>query len=91
MRLLSVNSIPQGFLAGGLMDQTIIEAIVVFGFLVIGFLGFVAIHESTKYIYRADTARVLLIIGIVLVIIAYAGMQWLILKKVPHLFGGRRG
>lgn len=89
IRLISRGPI-NGFLVGGLMDQTVIEAIVVFGFLLAAFSGFMSIYESTKHIYRSKEALTLLIIGIVLVLTAYAGLQWLMVKKMPQIFGGKR-
>ena len=82
------GTLPEGFLVfGSLTQQTIIEGIIAFGFLVIGSIGFLLIHHSTKYIYRPEQAKTLLLTGIVLVFVGYVGLNWLMWKKVPRIFG----
>ena len=89
--IVNYKSLPQGFMVvGQLSQQTVIEGIVAFAFLVIGFIGFIIIYQSTKHVYRPEYARTLLLIGIVLAFVGYVGLNWLLLKKAPNIFGRRK-
>ena len=89
--IVNYKSLPQGFMViGQLSQQTVIEGIVAFAFLVIGFIGFIIIYQSTKHVYRPEYARTLLLIGIVLAFVGYVGLNWLLLKKAPNIFGKRK-
>lgn len=88
--IVNYKSLPQGFMVTGqLSQQTVIEGIVAFAFLVIGIIGFIIIYQSTKHVYRPEYARTLLLIGIVLTFIGYVGLHWLLSKKAPGLFRRR--
>ena len=89
--VVNYKSLPEGFMViGELTRQTVIEGLVAFTFMIIGFIGFMVIYQSTKHVYRPNYAKTLLLIGIVLALIGYVGLNWLLLKKAPGLFGRRR-
>ncbi|WXG43083.1 MAG: hypothetical protein WED04_03320 [Promethearchaeati archaeon SRVP18_Atabeyarchaeia-1] len=51
--------------------QFILEGLVASAFIFIGFMGVVIMYQSTRHVYRPNYARLLLISGMVLVLIAY--------------------
>ncbi len=63
-------------------DQTLNESIFVMLLYSIGFGGFFSIYQSTKYVYRPRQAFMWLLIGILLVALAYFGLENLITLKL---------
>lgn len=85
--VVNYKSLPEGFMVTGeLTRQTVIEGLVAFTFMMVGFIGFVIIYQSTKHVYRPSYAKTLLLMGIVLTLIGYVGLQWLFSKKAPGIF-----
>jgi len=62
--------------------QSLIESIIVMLLYCIGFGGFWAMYQSTKYAYKPRQAFILLLLGAVLVILAYFGCETLINLKL---------
>ncbi len=89
--VVNYESLPEGFMViGELTRQTVIEGLVAFTFMIIGFIGFIVIYQSTKHVYRPSYAKTLLLIGIILALVGYVGLNWLFFKKAPGLLGRRR-
>ncbi len=63
-------------------DQTLNESIFVIVLYALGFGGFFSIYQSTKYEYKPRQAFMWLLIGVLLVALAYYGCEYLISLKL---------
>ncbi|MFX1486528.1 MAG: hypothetical protein ACFFBS_05485 [Promethearchaeota archaeon] len=66
---------------GTISDQFVLEGMIGGILIFCGFAGFVVIYESTKHVYNPSYALMLLIAGIVMIILAYIGAEWIIVIK----------
>ena len=64
-----------------LNEQFLMESIIVMVVYAIGFVGFLMMYQSTKYAYRSRQAYRLLLVGCVLVIIAYIFIEQSLLAR----------
>ena len=69
-------------LGGGIDKQFIVEGLIGSLLMFLGFLGFLAIYESSKHIYMPNYAYALLISGVIMVFAAFAGLQGLMAIKI---------
>ena len=60
-----------GFYPYGITEQLLLESVIIMVFYAIGFAGFLIAHRSTKYAYNPRQAYRFLLVGCVLLIIAY--------------------
>jgi len=65
-----------------LNEQMFDESVFVVFLYAIGFAGFYAVYQSTKYAYKPRQAFTWLLIGAVLAVIAYYGIETLIALKL---------
>jgi hypothetical protein len=63
------------FLYPSLSDQFIGDSIVAIIIYALGIIGLLAVYQSTKYVYKPRQAYMMLIIGIVLVLLAYIFLE----------------
>ncbi|MGB8781057.1 MAG: hypothetical protein WCD81_10470 [Candidatus Bathyarchaeia archaeon] len=63
------------FLYPSLSDQFIGDTVVAITCYALGIIGLLAVYQSTKYVYKPRQAYMMLIIGIVLVLLAYILLQ----------------
>ncbi len=63
-------------------EQSLNESIFVILLYAIGFGGFFSIFRSTRYAYKPRQAFMLLFIGIILIVLAYFGLEYLISLKL---------
>ena len=70
---------------GTISDQFVLEGMIGGLLIFCGFLGFVVIYESTKHVYNPSYALMLLITGIVMVILAYIGAEYIIVLKTTSM------
>jgi len=63
------------FLYPSLSDQFIGDSIVAITCYALGIIGLLAIYQSTKYVYKPRQAYMMLIIGIVLMLLAYIFLE----------------
>ena len=64
-----------------LNEQFLIESIIVMVIYAIGVVGFLMTYQSTKYAYRSRQAYRLLLVGCVLVVIAYIFIEQSLLAR----------
>ncbi|WEU41037.1 MAG: hypothetical protein OdinLCB4_003845 [Candidatus Odinarchaeum yellowstonii] len=69
-------------LGGGIDEQFILEGLAASMLMFLGFIGFMSIYESSKNIYNPSYAYTLIIVGLALIIIAFAGLQALSIIKL---------
>ena len=60
-----------GFYPYGLTEQLLLESVIIMVFYAMGFAGFLIAYRSTKYAYNPRQAYRFLLVGCVLLIIAY--------------------
>jgi hypothetical protein len=63
------------FLYPSLSDQFISDSIISMTVYALGTIGLLVIYQSTKYVYRPRQAYMMLMIGIVLVMLAYIFLE----------------
>ena len=63
------------FLYPGLGDQFISDTVIAAALYAIGFIGMLAIYQSTKYVYKPRQAYMTLIIGVTLLLLAYVFLE----------------
>jgi len=63
------------FLYPSLSEQFIGDSIVAIIIYALGIIGLLAVYQSTKYVYKPRQAYMMLIIGIVLVLLAYIFLE----------------
>ncbi len=66
-------------------NQFIIEGIVAAIFIFLGFLGFILIYYSSRYMLKPRYATMMLLTGIALVIVGFIGAEYMLDPKVPTL------
>jgi hypothetical protein len=59
------------FLYPGLGSQFISDTVIAAALYAIGFIGMLAIYQSTKYVYKPRQAYMMLVIGVTLLLLAY--------------------
>lgn len=64
-----------------LNEQFLVESIIVMIIYAIGVVGFLLTYQSTKYAYRARQAYMMLLVGCVLVVIAYIFIERSLLAR----------
>jgi hypothetical protein len=70
------------FLYPNLSDQFISDTVIAAMLYVIGFIGILAIYQSTKYAYKPRQAYMMLVIGLALLLMAYIFLEDSILIKL---------
>jgi len=70
------------FLYPQLSEQFITDSIVVITLYTLGFVGLVAIYQSTKYAYKPRQAYMMFLVGLSLLLIAYVFLEVAIRIKV---------
>jgi hypothetical protein len=70
------------FLYPNLSDQFISDTVIAALLYVIGFIGIIAIYQSTKYAYKPRQAYMMLVIGVLLLFLAYVFLEDSILIKL---------
>lgn len=70
------------FLYPGLGDQFISDTVIAAALYAIGFIGMLAIYQSTKYVYKPRQAYMTLIIGVTLLLLAYIFLENSIFVKM---------
>jgi hypothetical protein len=63
------------FLYPSLSDQFISDSIVSMTIYALGIIGLLAVYQSTRYVYKPRQAYMMLLIGIVLVMLAYIFLE----------------
>jgi len=63
------------FLYPGLGDQFITDTVIAASLYAIGFIGMLAIYQSTKYVYKPRQAYMTLLIGVTLLLLAYIFLE----------------
>ena len=64
-----------------LNEQSLTESLIVMFLYAIGAIGFLLMYQSTKYVYKPRPAFILLLIGAVLIVLAYVGCEYQIWLK----------
>jgi len=72
------------FLYPNLSDQFISDTVIAAMLYVIGFIGILAIYQSTKYAYKPRQAYMMLVIGLALLLMAYIFLEDSILIKLSR-------
>jgi hypothetical protein len=62
-------------------DQFMLEGIIAFALIGMGFIGFMFIHQSTKHFYRPKYSYMLFAIGIVLILFAVFSLQSIVIHE----------
>jgi hypothetical protein len=70
------------FLYPSLGDQFISDTVISVMLYTIGFIGLLAIYQSTKYAYKPRQAYMMLVIGVTLLLLAYIFLEDAILIKL---------
>jgi hypothetical protein len=63
------------FLAPYLGEQFVSDTVIAAALYAIGFIGILAIYQSTKYVYKPRQAYMMLIIGVTLLLLAYIFLE----------------
>jgi len=69
------------FFYEGLHDQFLLEGIIAFSLILMGFIGFMFIHQSTKHFYRPKYSYMLFAVGIVLILFAVFSLQSIVVNQ----------
>ncbi|MEM2109592.1 MAG: hypothetical protein QW327_03790 [Candidatus Odinarchaeota archaeon] len=69
-------------LGGGIDEQFLLEGLAASLLMFLGFIGFMSMYESAKNVYNPSYAYALIIAGLALIIIAFAGLQALAIFKL---------
>jgi membrane-bound ClpP family serine protease len=72
------------FLYPDLSSQFISDTVIAAMLYVIGFIGILAIYQSTKYAYKPRQAYMMLVIGLALLLMAYIFLEDSILIKLSR-------
>jgi hypothetical protein len=70
------------FLYPNLGDQFISDTVISVMLYAIGFIGLLAVYQSTKYAYKPRQAYMMLVIGVLLLFLAYVFLEDSILIKL---------
>jgi hypothetical protein len=63
------------FLYPGLGDQFISDTVIAVALYAMGFVGILAIYQSTKYVYKPRQAYMMLVIGVTLLLLTYIFLE----------------
>jgi hypothetical protein len=63
------------FLYPGLGNQFVSDTVIAVALYAMGFIGVLAIYQSTKYVYKPRQAYMTLIIGVTLLLLAYLFLE----------------
>jgi len=63
------------FLYPGLGEQFVSDTVIAAALYAIGFIGILAVYQSTKYVYKPRQAYMMLIIGVTLLLLAYIFLE----------------
>jgi hypothetical protein len=63
------------FLYPALGEQFVSDTVIAVALYAIGFIGILAIYQSTKYVYKPRQAYLMLIIGVTLLLLAYLFLE----------------
>jgi hypothetical protein len=84
-----LSVIPYGsgilFFYPGLQQQVIVESVGVMITYIIGVAGILLMYQSTKYAYKARQAFIMLLVGTVLIVVAYFIFENLASSKITFL------
>lgn len=69
-------------LGGGLDEQFLLEGLAASILMFFGFIGFLSMYESSKHIYTPNYAYTMLIVGVIFIIVSFAGLQALVAVKI---------
>ncbi len=70
------------FLYPELGSQFISDTVIAAALYAIGFIGMLAIYQSTKYVYKPRQAYMMLVIGVTLLLLAYIFLENIIIWKM---------
>jgi hypothetical protein len=63
------------FLYPSLSEQFVSDSVVAMSIYALGIVGLITIYQSTKYVYKPRQAYMMLIIGVVLLLLAYIFLE----------------
>ena len=66
-------------------EQAILESVFVILSYTLGVIGFLLAYQSTKYAYKPRNAFILLLMGSILIVIAYLYLEYALLSKMAGL------
>jgi hypothetical protein len=69
-------------LGGGIDEQFLMEGLIGSLLMFFGFVGFITLYEGTKHLYTPNYAYTLIIIGAVMIMIGFIGLQSLVALKI---------
>jgi uncharacterized membrane protein YidH (DUF202 family) len=69
------------FFYKSLNDQFMLEGLIAFALIMMGFIGFMFIHQSTKHFYRPKYSYMLFAVGIVLILFAVFSLQSIVVHN----------
>jgi len=69
------------FFYEGLNDQFMLEGLIAFSLIMMGFIGFMFVHQSTKHFYRPKYSYMLFAVGIVLILFAVFALQSIVVNE----------
>jgi hypothetical protein len=72
------------FLYPGLGNQLISDSVIAIVLYAMGFIGLLAIYQSTKYVYKPRQAYMMLVIGVTLTVLAYLFLENAIYWKMTN-------
>jgi hypothetical protein len=72
------------FLYPQLSEQFISDSIVAWSVYSLGIVGLIAVYQSTKYVYKPRQAYMMLMVGVILLLIAYIFLEEAIWIKLGH-------
>lgn len=72
------------FLMPGLGDQLLSDTVIAVVLYMMGFIGLLAIYQSTKYVYKPRQAYMMLVIGVTLAVLAYLFLENAIWWKMNY-------
>jgi len=72
------------FLYPQLSEQFISDSIVAMSVYSLGIVGLIAVYQSTKYVYKPRQAYMMLMVGVILLLIAYIFLEEAIWIKLGH-------
>ena len=57
--------------------QTVSESMVVAFFMILGLVGIASLFKSIEYLYDYRTSRLLIVLGLILLLASFAGLNWI--------------
>jgi NO-binding membrane sensor protein with MHYT domain len=72
------------FLYPGLGNQFVSDTVIAVALYAMGFIGLLAIYQSTKYVYKPRQAYMTLIVGVTLLLLAYLFLENAIYIKMNY-------